>query len=100
MAIENHSEIKNQLRDLLPQLNDEYGVGRLWIAGSRARGDHRADSDLDLIVRFERRGISLLGFCRLERKLSDALNLRVDLVEEGAMHPLVEQAISNDLVPV
>jgi uncharacterized protein len=84
----------------MPSLRSEFGVSRLWIVGSRARGDHRADSDLDLMVRFERRGISLLGFCRLEQKLTDSLGLTVDLVEEGAMSPRVAETLASDAVQV
>ncbi len=85
---------------MLPMLRQEFGVGQLWIIGSRARGDNRTDSDLDIMVGFERRGLSLLGFCRLERLLTDELGLKVDLVEEGSMKPRVAAAIARDALSV
>ncbi len=85
---------------MLPMLRQEFGVGQLWIIGSRARGDNRTDSDLDIMVGFERLGLSLLGFCRLERLLTDELGLKVDLVEEGSMKPRVAAAIARDALSV
>ena len=42
------------LARLLPAILDwasrQTQVGRLWLYGSRARGDHRVDSDLDVAV--------------------------------------------------
>jgi predicted nucleotidyltransferase len=91
-------EIRAQLRELLPALRERYGVGRLWVVGSRARGDHRSDSDLDLMVEFERRGISLFGFAGMEIEIEDHLGLRVDLVEEGALKPRVASEMAKDAV--
>lgn len=93
-------EIQKTLHGLLPSLRERYGVGKLWIVGSRARGDHRVDSDLDVLVEFERRGISLFGFAGLELELEDQLGMKVDLVEEGAMKPRVETEIRKDAVLV
>ena len=100
MAITEVDSLRGRLRELLPELKTEFGVGKLWIVGSRARGDNRPDSDLDLMVGFERRGISLIGFCRLERVLSEALGLKVDLVEEGAMNPRVSDSTARDALAV
>jgi predicted nucleotidyltransferase len=38
------------LRAVRPQLAREYGVTRLAIFGSYARGDQREDSDIDVLV--------------------------------------------------
>jgi predicted nucleotidyltransferase len=72
----------------------------MWIVGSRARGDHSAASDLDLMVEFERDGISLLGFCRLENELSQILGMKVDLVEKGTLDRRVEVSVVEDAIPV
>ncbi len=38
------------LRDAVPALLDEFGLVALYLTGSRARGDHAADSDVDVAV--------------------------------------------------
>jgi len=94
------ASIQNELREMLPSLRSRYGVGNVWIVGSRARGDHRADSDLDLLVEFERRGISLFGFASLELEIEDQLGLKVDLVEDGAAKHLVMNELRKHMVLV
>ena len=92
--------LRERLHAMIPGLRERYGVGRLWIVGSRARGDHRPDSDLDLMVEFERRGITLFEFAGLEIEIEDALGIDVDLVEEGAAKPRVARELEKDKVPV
>lgn len=92
--------MRERLRTMLPHLREKYGVGRMWIVGSQARGDCRPDSDLDLMVEFERRGISLFGFAGLELEIGDALGIEVDLVEIGAAKPRVARELERDKVPV
>ena len=98
MAETDLPSIRKCLRSLMPALNESFGVGQLWIIGSRARGDHQPNSDLDIMVEFERRGISLLGFCRLEHQMSEALGVKVDLVERGAMVPQVQESVDDDAI--
>jgi predicted nucleotidyltransferase len=85
--------VSEQLRELLPELGVKYGVGRLWVFGSFARGEAGPDSDLDVLVEFERRGISLFGFVGLEQEISDRLGLKVDLVERSALRPEIRPEV-------
>lgn len=66
------------------------------IFGSRARGEERPDSDLDMLVRFGDR-ITLFGLLRMEQELSDILHLPVDVVAEGGMDPDIEKYVEPDL---
>ncbi len=68
------------------------------IFGSYARGEARPDSDLDVLVRFHKQNDkSLLDVIRLQNILQDALNLKVDLAEEGDLDELVEPQAVKDL---
>ncbi len=72
-------EIKRVLRDRLPQLHEEYGVGTLWLFGSYVRGDRHRRSDLDVLVEF-REVPTLPKFISLEHKLCEITGIKVDLV--------------------
>lgn len=88
------------LRDLMPELRERFGVSGLWVFGSYARGDQSASSDLDVLVEFDRRGISLFEFVGLEQELGDRLGLRVDLVERDAIRPELRTSILNEATAV
>ncbi len=72
-----------------------YGVRRIALFGSRARGDHRPGSDLDLLVRFEKTP-SLLRLGELEERLSEALGVRVDLVTERSLSPYIRDVVLRE----
>lgn len=57
-----------------------------WVGvfGSWSRGENRPDSDLDILVKLSK-PVSLLTFVRMQRELSENLNITVDLVSEGGL---------------
>lgn len=66
------------------------GVVRLSLFGSTARGDHRPDSDIDLMAAFDNaRRISILNVAGIEQQISEMLGHPVELVEEGALKPRI-----------
>lgn len=60
------------------------GASNVRIFGSVARGDTNEASDLDLLVRFEP-GRSLMDHGMLIEELQQLLNVKVDIVSEGAL---------------
>lgn len=50
----NRQRILERLREAYPYLKSEYGVNRIGLFGSYAKGDAIEASDIDLIVEFER----------------------------------------------
>lgn len=88
------------LRRELPELRERRGVRSLGIFGSYARGTQRGGSDLDLLVEFDDRPVSLLDFIGLEQYLSDQLGLRVDLVEKEALKPAIGRRILAEVQPL
>jgi uncharacterized protein len=71
-------------------------VAMVGIFGSMARGEAKATSDIDLLVRFSTRK-SLLSVVRLERELSEALNRKVDLLTEAAISPYLRERILKEV---
>jgi len=76
-------------------------VTRIAIFGSVARGEERADSDLDILVSLrppgERPPIGLKWF-DLADKLSRTLNRPVDLVTEDGLSPYMRPYIEKEMV--
>ncbi len=93
-------EIRLTLQRMMPDLRQRYGVGGLWVFGSRALNAGRSDSDLDLLVEFERSEISLFRFVGLEQEIADRLGVKVDLVERSAIRPELASSILKDAVSV
>ena len=76
---------------------DQFHVKSLSVFGSVARGEARADSDVDLLVEFSV-PVGLFEFVRLRRFLEQILGARVDLVTPGALKPQLKQAVLREAV--
>lgn len=87
------------LREQLPALRSRWGVASLEIFGSRARGEARSDSDLDVLVTLEK-PIGLFQFVELEASLTKLLGVKVDLVLRSALKPKIGERILAEAVPV
>ncbi|MFA5608560.1 MAG: nucleotidyltransferase domain-containing protein [Leucobacter sp.] len=57
---------------------DRHGVTHAWLFGSRARGDFRPDSDVDILV-YRESGFLPGEMARLKQDLEQLLGLAVDL---------------------
>ena len=88
------------LRQHLPALRDHYGVHSLGVFGSYVRGEQRPRSDLDLLVEFDARPLTLIQVITLEQHLSDLLGVQVDLVEKKTLKPAIGRHILQEVVPV
>jgi predicted nucleotidyltransferase len=79
----------------------ERGVTGLWIFGSVARGEARADSDIDLLAEFDPAArLSLVGLASLRAELSELLGAPADLVERSALRPPVRDEADREAVRV
>lgn len=73
-------------------------VLKAWLFGSFSRGEQRADSDVDLLVKFDRSiPIGLFAYARMHRELEEILGCKVGLVEEGTLRPAVQKTAKRDL---
>ena len=74
-----------------------HGVSNLRVFGSVARGEDRADSDVDLLADFPP-GLSLFGLGRLEADLEAILGTRVDLIPAADLKPGARERVESDLI--
>ena len=96
----NVEQLLSTLRAHLPELREQYHVRNLWAFGSYVRGEAKRRSDLDLLVEFDDRPLTLLKFIHLENYLSDLLGVKVDLVERSVLKPAIGRYILEEVVPV
>jgi|694.fasta_scaffold23752_10 hypothetical protein len=76
-----------------------FGPRMIAVFGSRARGDQRQDSDLDLLVDLSAQ-VDFLELVGLEQTLSERLGIPVDLVSERSVDPKLRPFILRDLVRI
>ena len=76
-----------------------HGATSVRLFGSRARGDARKESDLDLLVTLEP-GRSLLDLVAIKQDLEDLLRLRVDVVSEAGLSPYLRATILAEALPL
>ena len=74
-----------------------HGIRRIALFGSALRDDFRPDSDIDLLVEFDR-PVSLFEFARLRRRLEELLGRPVDMVTREALKPQLRERILNEAV--
>jgi hypothetical protein len=68
------------------------GVSRLAIFGSLARGKEKPDSDVDILVEFDR-PVGLFEFASLQRYLESLIGRSVDLAMPDSLRPEMREAI-------
>lgn len=78
------------------------GLDALYLFGSRARGDHRDDSDVDLLFEAPKDAISLWNRAEIMAAVVDQLgiDIDVDLVDRTLLHPAVRRSATRDLARV
>ena len=97
--MKNLEEIKRDLSALKKEIHAHYGVSNIEVFGSYVRGEQRDDSDLDVLVEFDRR-VDLLDVSGLQILLSEALGLKVDVVLKRSVRPELKGIILGEAVPV
>ena len=94
---------KNQvltiLRRIKPELTEYFGVIRLALFGSTARGEATPNSDIDIIVSFDGPATSKRYF-GVQFLLEDILGQPVDLVTEKAIRKELRPYIEREAINV
>ncbi|MBR0464174.1 MAG: nucleotidyltransferase domain-containing protein [Clostridia bacterium] len=82
------------IQKIITPIADKYGVERVYLFGSYARGENTAKSDVDL--RIDRGQVRGMQMAFLLSDLEDALQLPVDLLSTKALDAQFLQSIRGE----
>ena len=92
-------EALSAFKPAITVIAQRYGASNIRVFGSFARGEARADSDLDLLVDMAP-DRSLLDTVGLVQDLQETLGRRVDVETENALHWLLRPRILSEALPL
>lgn len=94
--LETYLELINQNFE---ELKSNFGVKRIAIFGSTARGESTKKSDIDIIVEFNR-PIGFFTFIKLESYLQEILGKKVDLATKNSLKPGIKKTVLKEAIYV
>lgn len=84
-----------ELAEMVGVIAAEYGMLKVYLFGSRARGDNRPDSDYDFCI-VAPKGMGLFKMGGFYGRLEEALGTEVDVVSERAMSDDFSREVLRD----
>ena len=95
----NKQQILTLLKDYKKNQAIKFGVTKMGVFGSVARGMANKDSDVDIVVEINKR--NLLNRIGLKMSLENFLGMPVDIVTyREDLSPLLKERISKDVIYV
>lgn len=91
--------VLTKLKERIEEIRQRFSVRNLSIFGSIARDEAADDSDVDVLVVFDREG-SFDLFIDLKFYLEELLETGIDLVTDKALRPQVRRIIEQELIHV
>ena len=75
-------------------------VSKAWMFGSFSRGEERHDSDVDILIAYDRSTtpVGLFTIVRIQQQLQEIVGRQVDLVEEGTLMPFALESANKDKI--
>jgi uncharacterized protein len=89
----------NRLRERQADLR-RAGVTGLYVFGSTARDQARADSDVDLFFDCEKGQFGLFDLLAVKELAAEILGTRTDIMTRGSLHPLIRGRAEREALRV
>jgi len=93
--MENRAEIIKKIKEQYPFLSKQYGIRRIGIFGSVAMDSARPDSDVDIVVEFERPiGLKFMEFVTYMENL---FGKKVDVLTKDGIKNIRVKNVSTEI---
>ncbi|MBX3163521.1 MAG: nucleotidyltransferase domain-containing protein [Bacteroidetes bacterium] len=90
---------KNKIMQTIVDYLKNYKVIEVGFFGSFMRDEMNADSDIDILVKYNR-GTTLFDIVKMKMDLTEKTGRNIDLVDKEAVFPKVMEYIQKDLKTV
>ena len=93
--------ISKNVENMIPKIQQFFGsqpIKKAWLFGSCSRGEESMDSDIDILVEYDRQNssVSLMKIAAMMLNLEDLLHRKVDMVEASRLLPFALDSVNND----
>jgi predicted nucleotidyltransferase len=93
-------ELVAYLREKKAFFHERFGVTRMGIFGSFTQDGQDSESDIDLLVEFEKSKKNIHTFFQLKRLLEKELSRDIDLGFEHSLKPIIRESIKGKVIYV
>jgi len=100
LKISTKDDLLKYLLDKKAFLRERFGVIRIGVFGGFAREEQTKQSDIDLVVEFEKGKKNLHTFLQVKRLLESELSRKVDLGFVHSLRPAVRENIKENIIYV
>ncbi|MGE9954002.1 nucleotidyltransferase family protein [Segatella copri] len=93
--------ISKNVENMIPKIQQFFGsqpIKKAWLFGSCSRGEESMDSDVDILVEYDRQNsrVSLMKIAAMMLNLEDLLHRKVDMVEASRLLSFALDSVNND----
>ena len=92
----NKEEIIRKIRENRKKI-ESFGVKKIGIFGSIVRGEAKKDSDIDIVVEFERGKASFKNFCALVDFLEELFGRKVDILTPDGIESIRIKHVKEEI---
>ena len=91
--------LKEKIKEKIISILVKHGIKKKIVFGSYARNEATPTSDFDLIVDFPE-GTSLFDHVGIEIELSEALNMKIDLLSRNGISPYIKDHVLKEAIVI
>jgi hypothetical protein len=92
------SPVIKKLKAAAPAIRSQFGVTRIGIFGSFARGEQSRTSDVDVLVDFAEGYSTLKNFVGLAERLEALFSRNVDLITREGIDPYIRPRVEAEVI--